>query len=111
MPSSGFAGPYDGFVGYQGKWGIGSRRTIRICGKLLYSAVGKNPELKVRLLHGESDSTVPFNCSAAFEAVLLEAGYEVEVISFDDGHIIPPDLTIKAIWDVIRDAPGNEPDR
>ncbi len=108
----GIAGAYDGFVGYEGKWG---REWLQAndpaLWELLYSAVGRNPELRVRLLHSESDSTIPLENSLAFEAVLLEAGYDVEVISFDGGHVIPPDVTAKAMWEVIRDDPGNEPDR
>ncbi|MCP4375612.1 MAG: hypothetical protein GY794_05495 [bacterium] len=108
----GIAGPYGAFVGYDGKWG---REWLQAndpaLWELLYSAVGKNPELKVRLLHGKRDSTIPLEVASAFEAVLLEAGYDVELISFDGGHMIPSDITTRAIWDVIRDDLRNEPDR
>jgi acetyl esterase/lipase len=108
----GIAGAYDGFVGSEGRYG---REWLQAkdpaLWDLLYSAVGNNPELKVRLLHGERDTTIPLENSLAFEAVLLEAGYDVEVMSYDDGHGAPPDITFKAIWDVIRDDPGHEPDR
>lgn len=32
------------------------------------------------LLHGFSDTTIPFESSAVFETVLAEAGYDVELI-------------------------------
>lgn len=108
----GIAGVYDGFVGSEGRLG---REWLQAndpaLWDLLYSAVGKNPELKVRLLHGEHDGMIPLENSLAFEAVLLEAGYDVELITFDGGHGILSYITFKAIWDVIRDDPGNEPDR
>jgi len=39
--------------------------------------------------------------SVEFEAVLADAGYEVELISFDGGHTEPPELAVQTVMDTI----------
>ncbi len=105
----GISGAYDAFVGYDGKWGRDwLQANAPELWEMFYSAIGKNPDLKVRLIHGEHDNTIPLKNSSAFETVLSEAGYDVELIPFDGGHIVRTDLTVKTILDVLRDSSGNE---
>jgi predicted esterase len=69
--------------------------------EFLYGSIGENPDLRVRLLHGETDTVVPYNESAAFEVVLAEAGYDVRLIPFDGGHG-NLDLLVPTIIDAIQ---------
>lgn len=71
--------------------------------EMFYSSLGKNLDLKVRLLHGEHDTVIPFENSSEFEAVLADAGYDTELIQFDGGHDLPFELTVKTVMEVVRD--------
>ena len=97
----GMAGAYDGFVGYDGKWG---REWIRerdpALWQLLYSSVGEDPGLKVRLLHGDAD-WLPYENSVEFEGTLADAGYDVTLIPFTGGHSMPSELAVPTIMEVI----------
>jgi acetyl esterase/lipase len=100
----GIAGAYDGFVGYDGKWGREfMQEKDPDLWKMLYGCIGENPDLKVRLLHSETDSTIPYENSVEFEATLAEAGYDVELTQFGGGHIAPLELTVQTIMSVARD--------
>lgn len=58
----------------------------------LASAVGIDPSLTVRLLSGTADTVVPTALNTAFEEVLADAGYDVQVITYEGGHSSdPPD--------------------
>jgi predicted esterase len=100
----GIAGPYDGFVGYDGKYG---REFLQEedpdLWKLFYGSIGENPDLKVRLLHSETDSTIPYENSVEFEATLAEAGYDVKLIQFSGGHNVPLELTVETVMDAVKD--------
>ena len=98
----GFAGNYDAYVGYEGKYG----RDFLLehepeLWEMLYGTVGLHPELGVRLMHGNSDGIIPLENSAAFEAVLAEAGYDVELVEFAGGHGAPPDLVVETVMELI----------
>jgi hypothetical protein len=69
----------------------------------LATAIGASPDLKVRLLHGTADTTIPFENSPLFQAVLTEAGYDVdEVIPYTGGHQPPPgELSVPVIMDAL----------
>lgn len=55
-----------------------------------------NPQsARVRLLHGTFDSTVPLAQSTQFYEALTKNGYAVQLIKFDKGHAVPPELTIE----------------
>ena len=41
--------------------------------------------------------------AAAFESTLVEAGYDVELTQFGEGHTVPIDLTIQTILDVVKE--------
>ncbi len=108
----GIAGAYDAFVGYNGKWGGDwLQANDPDLWKMFSSAIGKNLDMKIRLLHGAHDSTIPFENSSAFEAILSDAGYDVELIQFDGGHLVRVELTVNTVMDVIRDYPGHEEER
>ena len=59
--------------------------------------LGENPGLLVRLLHGETDSMVPVETSAAFADSLSAAGYDVEFLTFESGHKVPRELTLDVL--------------
>lgn len=54
------------------------------------SAIGTNPDLTVRLIHGTGDDVIPLERSSEFEAALAEPGYDVELITVDCSHVEPP---------------------
>ncbi len=91
----------DGFVGIGGPYG----RFDQLRNEMpdLWSVVsqsahvGENPELRVRLLHGKTDSTVPIAASENFSAMLSSAGYDVELLRFDSGHKVPRELTLTVL--------------
>jgi dienelactone hydrolase len=99
----GIAGSYDAFVGYEGKYG----REFMLehdpdLWEVLYGTIGMHPELPVRLLHADPDSIIPYENSVGFEAVLAEAGYDVELTKFDGGHIVPLDLTVRSVMELLH---------
>jgi predicted esterase len=99
----GIAGAYEAFVGYDGLYG---REFLQEkdpeLWQMLYSSIGENTDLKVRLLHSETDSTIPYENSVAFEALLSEAGYDVKLIPFSGGHTVPLEPTVQTIMDVLK---------
>jgi len=70
--------------------------------EMLWGTVGLHPELRVRLIHGDSDSLIPFENSAAFEAALAEAGYDVELVEFAGGHDVPHDLVVETVMELVE---------
>jgi dienelactone hydrolase len=66
--------------------------------QFLASAVGVDPTLKVRLVHGTADSAIPVTNSEEFEAVLADAGYDVQLTTFEGGHEDPPDQVSQEIF-------------
>jgi acetyl esterase/lipase len=71
--------------------------------EFLSSSIGVNPDLKIRLIHGESDIVIPYSNSVGFAAALTDAGYDVgEVIAFDgEHHWVPPELAIPTVMELI----------
>jgi len=69
----------------------------------LASAVGIDPSLAVRLLSATGDTVVPTSLAIAFEQVLANAGYDVQVISYEGVHTSdPPDeLSLKVFTEVL----------
>jgi acetyl esterase/lipase len=94
----GFAGAYDAFVGYDGKWGrawLAAQDPEFLA--FLFSAVGMNPELAIRLFHGDSDNVIPYANSQAFSDLLYAAGYQVELVAFPGDHYVPAELLIAVL--------------
>jgi len=99
----GLAGGYDLFVpAYEGKYGRGYQQARNPeQGQFLASAVGLNPDLRIRLIHGTRDSMIPYENSPEFAEVLSEAGYDVQVIDFEGGHGVDSELTLSTILGLI----------
>ncbi len=99
----GIGGPYDTFVGIEGLYG----RDFLVehdqpdLWQTLWATVGLHPELRVRLLHSDPDYTVPFEQSALFEALLVEAGYDVALTAFEGGHTVPQDLLTETVMGLV----------
>jgi acetyl esterase/lipase len=96
-------GAYDLFVPtYDGKYGMAyqQERDPELW-RFLSSSIGANPDLQVRLLHGESDGVITYENSVGFEAMLIGAGYDVELTGFDGGHSVPMDLAVPTILEVM----------
>ena len=99
----GIAGGYDLFVGYEGPYGRDFLQEHEPdLWETLWGTVGLHPELRVRLIHGTADNTIPFENSVAFEAVLAEAGYDVELVEFAGGHGTPLDLAVETIMELVE---------
>jgi predicted esterase len=99
----GLAGGYDMLVpAYEGKYGRGYQQARNLeQGRFLASAVGLNPDLEIRLIHGTKDSMISFENSTEFAEVLSEAGYDVQVIGFEGGHRVETELTLSTILGLI----------
>ena len=101
----GMAGGYDIYVPiHDGKWGRAyQQERDPELQEFLSSSIGAYADLKVRLIHGESDGVVPYSNSVDFAAALTDAGYDVgEVIPFDGGHTVPTELAIPIIMELIE---------
>jgi predicted esterase len=100
----GVAGAYDAFVGTEGKYGCEwLQEKDRELWEMLNSSLGENLDLKVRLIHGEHDSTVPFENSVEFDTALAEAGYDTVLIAHEGYHEIPTELTVETVMEVAGD--------
>lgn len=53
--------------------------------------------LRITLLHGAFDSTVPPIVSEDFQQQLIAAGYAPTLTSYDSGHTIPRDVTVETV--------------
>jgi hypothetical protein len=58
--------------------------------RFLASAVGVDPGLRVRLTHATDDPAIPMTVSTDFEAALTDAGYDVQLATYEGGHNAPP---------------------
>jgi predicted esterase len=69
----------------------------------LASAVGIDPSLTVRLMSASGDEVVPQSVAIDFEKALANAGYDVQVITYEGGHTSdPPDeLSLEVFSEVL----------
>jgi predicted esterase len=99
----GMGGDYDVFVPiYDGKYGRAYQqgRDPELL-EFLASSIGANSELKVRLIHGTTDF-IPVADAAEFTALLTDAGYDVELTTFDGAHVIaPPEVLFPTVVEVL----------
>ena len=58
--------------------------------------MGSNPDLAIRLFHGDADNTIPYENSQAFADVLEQAGYDVLLTEFHGGHGVPSEISLPA---------------
>lgn len=99
-----FVGVAGVYLGYGGKYGRDWLRSENPeLWETLFSSLGQNPDLKIRLIHGQNDPDVPFQDTADFAAMLEEAGYDVELIPFDGAHTVPPVLTVQTVMELAGD--------
>jgi predicted esterase len=59
--------------------------------------LGQYQELPVTLLYGNRDRNSVAESPEMFNDLLLQAGYDSQVISFDGGHIVPVEETFEAV--------------
>jgi predicted esterase len=99
--SSAASAQVDAFVGIGGAYGLPGRlrETAPELGDVL-GRRGENSDLKIRLIHGERDTMVPFEAAVAFDAALTAAGYDTKLIPFEGGHTVPTQLTTAVIMEV-----------
>ena len=64
--------------------------------------LGRGPDIPIRLLHGERDTTVQLESSEMFNELLLEAGYDTQLIMYDGIHRVPPELTAEIMQELAR---------
>jgi dipeptidyl aminopeptidase/acylaminoacyl peptidase len=69
----------------------------------IYTHLGENPDLKVRLIHGEEDAYCQFKFGVQFNEALAEAGYDTALIPWHGGHWLPAQLTVEEIMKVAGD--------
>lgn len=62
--------------------------------------LGGDLDLPIRLLHGERDDTALEEYVEEFRDVLLEAGYDPQLILYDGIHRVPPELTAEIVQNV-----------
>ena len=98
----GVAGAYDGFVGYEGLYGLEYMqvRDMQIW-ELLHGTLELNPDLQVRLLHAREDTVIPYENSEGFVTALTSAGIEVELTEFEGGHSLPHEETVATVLDIL----------
>jgi hypothetical protein len=103
----GMAGAYDVFVPIYGEtmWGRAYQQEHDPeLWEFLSSSIGANPNLTIRLIHGTTDGSFPYENSAEFAALLTDADYDVQLATFDGGHSVPPtDLYSSTIKEVLDD--------
>lgn len=69
--------------------------------EFLTSSIGANPSLKLRLIHGTRDD-IPVEFAEQFAAVLRDAGYDAQVITWGGGHDEAPKyLFIPTVLEVL----------
>ena len=93
----GMDGAYDFFVPiYVEQWERGNQQLW----EFLSNPSGPNPNLTIRLLHGE-DSRLSTE-SVGLAAALKDASYNVgELVVWEGGHAVPTDLAIATIMEVL----------
>ena len=99
----GMGGNYDVFVPiHDGKYGRAYQQELDPdLWEFLSSSIGANPDLKVRLIHGTSDF-IRVEDAAEFAAMLTDAGYDVELATFDGGHATAPtELLFPTLMEVV----------
>jgi sugar lactone lactonase YvrE/acetyl esterase/lipase len=65
-----------------------------------YAHLGQNVDLRVRLIHGERDSTVEPEHAVQFNDALVEAGYDTSLTLWDGKHQVPTELTVAEVMKV-----------
>ena len=99
----GFAGMYDTYVPIYGLGSAYQREHDPELWEFLTNPIGANPDLTIRLIHGESDRIIPYEVSTLFAAALNDAGYNAgKVVGFSGEHVVPADLAVETITETIN---------
>ncbi len=96
-------GSYDVFVPiFDGTWGRAfQQEQFPAVHQFLSSSIGANPDLKVRLIHGTTDP-ISAEYAAELAETLTDAGYDVQFIPFEGGHVPPPaELYLSTVLEVL----------
>jgi hypothetical protein len=99
----GMGGTYDMFVPIvDGKYGLAYQQdNDPEMQEFLASAVGVNPDLKIRLIHGTYDD-IRVEMAEEFAAALTDVGYDAQLTTWPGGHTFPPrDIYMAAVTDVL----------
>jgi predicted esterase len=67
-----------------------------------FAYFGDELEVPIRLLHGERDTTQQPRHSEEFRDIILDAGYDTELVMFDGIHQVPPELTAELVQELAR---------
>lgn len=95
----------DAFIGIGGayfaaeKYEEGNSELWEIISPLAH--LGSELDIPIRLLQGERDTTV--HSPEEFRDILVEAGYDTQLIMYDGAHRVPPDLTAQIVQDLARE--------
>jgi acetyl esterase/lipase len=101
---NGVSGNVNAFVGIGGRYAYAKNmqendpELWKIASRLAH--LGQNPDLVIRLLHGERDERVNPEYSTQFNEVLTEAGYDTELILYDGVHLVPAELTAELVMEL-----------
>ncbi len=68
----------------------------------LLTTHGGTKDIRITLMHGEFDSTVPPSVSETFQAKLIAAGFIPTLISYNSGHTVPRELTVDTVVGILR---------
>ena len=99
----GFAGTYDTYVPIYGLGSVYQQEHDPELWEFLTNPIGENPDLTIRLIHGESDRIVNYEVSTLFAAALNDAGYSAgKVVGFSGEHVVPADLAVEIITEAIK---------
>lgn len=66
-----------------------------------FSYIEEGASLRIFLLHGDSDSVVDPQASVYFDEMLLESGYDSQMILFEGFHTVPTDLLVEIVLEAI----------
>lgn len=67
--------------------------------------LGSELDIPIRLLQGERDTTAKPEISEEFRDILLDAGYDIQLIMYDGVHRVPAELTAEIVQEL---AGGNK---
>jgi pimeloyl-ACP methyl ester carboxylesterase len=91
---SGVSADVDAFVGINGEYTAAESlkeqdpELWELCSP--FAHIGKNPSLLVHLVHAEQDIWIPVQESVDLHAVLVDAGYDATLTTFEgEGHRVP----------------------
>lgn len=92
----GVGGPYGEFIGFGPGVELLEDRDPDFL-SLIQGLPGRNPDVRLRLIHGDADSVVSPEASASLSTLAQNAGHDAALIIFSGGHVVPQDELIAAL--------------